>query len=81
MIQIIFLFFGILAVIYLIIITKPLHENKKNITKLLHENKKNITLMSMSNINIYPTEIQPTNLNKKRILWKNNKKRKQKRKT
>jgi hypothetical protein len=65
MIQIIFLFFGILAMIYLIIINKPPYENTT----------------STSNINIYPIDIQPITQNKKKILWKNNKKRKQKRKT
>jgi len=51
--------------IYLIIINKPPYENTT----------------STSNINIYPIDIQPINENKKKILWKNNKKRKQKRKT
>jgi hypothetical protein len=70
MLQIIFLFFGILTMIYLIIITKPFYENKKNpISKYI------------PNINIYPTDFQLINPNKKRILYKNNKKRKQKRKT
>lgn len=71
MIQIIFLCFGILAMIYVIIITRPFYENNNKI--------------STSNINIYPIDIQPINeesinSNKKRILWKNNKKRKEKRK-
>ncbi len=67
MIQIIFLFFGILAIIYLIIITKTSNNN----------NNKNM----ISIPNIYPMNIQSINPIKKRILWKNNKKRKQKRKT
>ncbi len=68
MIQIIFLLFGILTIIYLIIITKPIN-NKNDL---------------ISTPNIYPIDIQsinPINPNKKQILWKNNKKRKQKRKT
>lgn len=78
MIEIIFLFFGILSIIYLIIITEPLHENKKNIIPVSNINIRPIDIKS---IYIQPIDIQHTNLNKKRILWKNNKKRKQKRKT
>jgi hypothetical protein len=65
MLQIIFLFFGILAMIYLIIITESVNNNKNII----------------STPNIYPIDIQSINPIKKQILWKNNKKRKQKRKT
>ena len=64
MLQIIFLFFGILAMIYLIIISESVNNN-------------NI----ISTPNIYPIDIQSINPIKKKILWKNNKKRKQKRKT
>ena len=66
MLQIIFLFFGILAMIYLIIISESVNNNNKNI---------------ISTPNIYPIDIQSINPIKKQILWKNNKKRKQKRKT
>lgn len=65
MLQIIFLFFGILAMIYLIIISESVNNNKNII----------------STPNIYPIDIQSINPIKKQILWKNNKKRKQKRKT
>lgn len=65
MLQIIFLFFGILAMIYLIIISESVNNNKNIISKP----------------NIYPIDIQSINPIKKQILWKNNKKRKQKRKT
>ena len=66
MLQIIFLFFGILAMIYLIIISESVNNNNKNI---------------ISTPNIYPIDIQSINPIKKKILWKNNKNRKQKRKT
>lgn len=72
MLQIIFLFFGILAIIYLIIIDKSVNDDNKNI---------------ISTPNIYPIDIQsinqinPINQIKPQILWKNNKNRKQKRKT
>ena len=65
MLQIIFLFFGILAMIYLIIISESVNNNKNII----------------STPNIYPIDIQSINPIKKKILWKNNKNRKQKRKT
>jgi hypothetical protein len=68
MLQIIFLFFGILAMIYLIIIDKSMNDDNKNI---------------ISTSNIYPIDIQsinPMNPIKNQILWKNNKNRKQKRK-
>ncbi len=71
MIQIIFLFFGILAIIYLIIINKPLYDN----------NKYMIRTSNIYPIDIQPIDIQPINLNKKKSLFKNNKKRKQKTKT
>lgn len=64
MLQIIFLFFGILAMIYLII-SESVNNNNKNI---------------ISTPNIYPINIQSINPIKKQILWKNNKNRKQKRK-
>jgi hypothetical protein len=66
MIQIIFLFFGILVMIYLIIIYESANNENKNI---------------LSVPNIYPIDIQSINPIKKKILWKNNKNRKQKRKT
>jgi hypothetical protein len=71
MIQIIFLFFGILAMIYLIVITEPLYKNKKNVIPEL-------MTIPIPNFNIYHIDVNPT---KNKILWKNNKKRKQKRKT
>jgi len=64
MLQIIFLFFGVLAMIYLII-SESVNNNNKNI---------------ISTPNIYPINIQSINPIKKQILWKNNKNRKQKRK-
>jgi hypothetical protein len=67
MLQIIFLFFGILAMIYLII-SESINNNNNN--------NKNI----ISTPNIYPINIQSINPIKKQILWKNNKNRKQKRK-
>ena len=66
MIQIIFLFFGILVMIYLIIISVSVNNKNKNI---------------LSVPNIYPIDIKSINTIKKKILWKNNKNRKQKRKT
>lgn len=76
MIQIIFLFFGILAMIYLIIITRPLYENDKNTISI-----PNIYPIDIQPILIQSIDGQPINSNKKRILWKNNKKRKEKRKS
>lgn len=84
MLQIIFLFFGILAMIYLIIIDKSVNDDNKNITSI--PNIYPIDIQSINQMNQINkinsiTPINPINQIKPQILWKNNKNRKQKRKT
>jgi hypothetical protein len=89
MLQIIFLFFGILAMIYLIIIDKSMNDDNKNIIST--SNIYPIDIQSINQMNS-TNQINPINLItpintinqinpiKTQILWKNNKNRKQKRK-
>lgn len=90
MFQIIFLFFGILVMIYLIIVDKSENNNIISTPNIYPTDIQLINPMNQTNqinpinrtnqINLI-NSMNQTNPIKKQILWKNNKNRRQKRKT